>query len=32
MIKPADSGPGLTRLTVVLGGPEAWQRARTIAR
>ena len=26
MIKPADSGAGLTSLTVVLGGFEAWLR------
>ena len=26
MIKPADSGAGLTKLTVVLGGSEAWER------
>jgi hypothetical protein len=26
MIKPADSGGGLTSLTVVLGGPDAWRR------
>ncbi len=26
MIKPSDAGPGLTSLTVVLGGFDAWQR------